>query len=129
MNKAELKGYYAEISDKILCDRKQKSAFIKELKANIDEYLTINPEADIDNIKEEFGTAEEIANSFITNSDTTKIKKMLDYKKLMLLAIVIALLIYLAFVVISLIDVHTEAHGYIEEGIMMINTFIGGEGI
>lgn len=126
MNKAELKEYYAEISDKILCDRKQKSAFIKELSSDIDEYLTLYPEADMDKIKAEFGTAEEIASSFINNSDTAKIRKMLNFKKLMLLAVVIALLVYTVFVVISLIDVHTEAHGYMQEGIMMISVLKGG---
>ena len=127
MNKSELKTYYKEISSALICPAKQKKAFIDDFKANVDEYLANFPDADMDKIKAEFGTAQEIASSFIINSDTAKIKKKLDMRKLILIAVVIALAIYLVFVVISLIDVHTEAHGYMQEAIMMINTFTGGE--
>lgn len=127
MNNKQLKSYYKEISSALICSAKQKKAFMNELKSDIDEYLAACPQADMDKIKAEFGTAQEIASSFLTGSDTAEIKKKLDIRKLILIAVVIALVIYLAFVVISLIDVHTEAHGYIEEGIMMINTSVGGE--
>ena len=127
MNKSELKKYYNEISTVLICERKQKKAFIKDLSANVDEYLAVCPEADIDKIKAEFGTPEEIASSFIANSDTIKIKKKLDIKKLILIAVVVALAIYLAFIIISLIDVHTEAHGYMEEGVVILNMLTGGD--
>ena len=124
--KNELKAYYSAIEKNIICDRKQKSAFMAELKANIDEYLAAEGETDMEKIKAEFGTPEMIAASFLSGSDAAAIKKKLNIRKIILIAIVIALAIYLAFVIISLIDVHTEAHGYIEEGIMMISTIKGG---
>lgn len=124
--KNELKAYYSEIEKNIICDRKQKSAFMAELKANIDEYLATEGETDLEKIKAEFGTPEMIAASFLSGSDAAAIKKKLNIRKIILIAIVIALAIYLAFVIISLIDVHTEAHGYMEEGIMMISTIKGG---
>lgn len=124
--KNELKAYYSAIEKNIICDRKQKSAFMAELKANIDEYLAAEGETDMEKIKAEFGTPEMIAASFLSGSDAAAIKKKLNIRKIILIAIVIALAIYLAFVIISLIDVHTEAHGYMEEGIMMISTIKGG---
>ena len=126
MNKTELKAYYSEIEKLLVCDRKLKTAFMAELKANIDEYIAIVGETDIDSIRAEFGTPEVIAESFLINSDAVTIKKKLDIKKCILIAIAIALVIYLAFIVISLIDVHTEAHGYMQEGIMMIDAIKGG---
>lgn len=129
VNKTELKEYYREIEKLLVCDRKQKTAFMAELQANIDEYIAGAGETDMESIKAEFGTPEVIAESFLSNSNVLTIKKKLDIKKCIIIAVVIALLIYLAFVIMSLIDVHTEAHGYMQEGIMMINTFIGGEGI
>lgn len=125
--KNELKTYYIEIEKLLVCDRKQKSSFMAELKANVDEYLAISPDSDIEKIKAEFGTPEIIAESFLSNSDATAVKKKLDIKRSILIALVIALAVYIAFVIVSLIDVHTEAHGHIEEGIMMINTAIGGD--
>ena len=127
MNNKELKKYYNEIFSALICDRKQKKAFLNDFSANVDEYLTACPEADIDKIKAEFGTPEEIASSFIANSDTIKIKKKLDIKKLILIAVIIVLTIYIAFIIISLIDVHTEAHGYMEEGVVIINTLTGDD--
>ena len=127
INMTELKAYYSEISKAVVCPKKEKSAFLAELKSNVEEFISLTPEADIDMIKAEFGTAEQIASSFIVNADATAIKKKVDIRKLILIFLAIVLAVYLAFVVISLIDVHTEAHGYMQEGIMMINTFTGGE--
>ncbi len=124
--KNELKAYYSQIEKSLICERGQKAAFMAELKANIDEYLSGNTAATIDNIIEVFGAPEEIALSFMENTPAQAIRKKIDIKKYILIAIGAALLIYLAFVVISLIDVHTEAHGYIQEGIMMISTLKGG---
>ena len=129
MNNTQLKAYYKEIEKLLVCDRKQKNAFISELKANIDDYVSNCPEADIDKIKAEFGTPEIIAESFLSNSDAIAIRKKLNIKKCILIALAIALIIYLAFVVISLIDVHTEAHGYMQESIMMISALKGGVGL
>lgn len=124
--KNELKAYYSEIEKNLICDRKRKKAFMSELKANIDEYLATEGEQDIEKIKAEFGTPEMIGESFLGDSDAAEIKKRLDIKKSILIALAAALIIYLTFVIISLIDVHTEAHGFIEEGIMMINRLKGG---
>lgn len=126
MNKTELKAYYSEIEKLLVCDRKQKTAFMTELMANIDEYIATVGEINMDSIRAEFGTPEVIAESFLINSDAVTIKKKLDIKKRILIAIAIALMIYLAFIVISLIDVHTEAHGYMQESIMMISILKGG---
>ncbi len=125
--KNELKAYYSEIEKNLICDRRRKKAFMSELKANIDEYLATEGEQDIEKIKAEFGTPEMIGESFLGGSDAAEIKKRLDIKKSILIALAAALIIYLTFVIISLIDVHTEAHGYMQEGIMLINTLKGGE--
>lgn len=127
LNNKELKFYYKEVSSALICSQKQKKAFMNDFKSEVEDYLSAYPQADIDNIKAEFGTAGEIASSFIMSSDTAEIKKKLDIRKLLIIAVATALVLYLIFVVTSLIDVHTEAHGYIQESIMMINTIMGGE--
>lgn len=116
----ELKEYYARISDCVVCNRKQKTAFLKELKSSIEEYRLSNPQATASDIEAFFGSPEQIAKSFTENSDPIKLKKSLSVRKLILLAVILALLIYAAFIVISLIDVHDEAHGYFSEGILTV---------
>lgn len=126
MNNTDLKEYYREIEKLLVCQRKQKADFMSALKADIDEYIATVGQADIENIRAEFGTPEKIAESFLSNSDAVTIKRKTDLRKCIVAAVIVALVIYFAFVIISLVDVHTEAHGYIEEGIMMINTLTGG---
>lgn len=126
ITETELKKYYSEVSGAIVCSHKQKTAFMKELRSNVEEFLTSAPEATVEDIITCFGSPEIIAESFLENADSAKIKKRLDIKKYIIIAIVVALLIYAVFVIISLIDVHTEAHGYFEEGIMMINNACKG---
>ncbi len=124
----ELKKYFCDVSKALICDRKQKKLFISQLEADVEAYLAENEDAEIRQIENSFGSPEVIAASFMENVGTEKLKKSLDVKKAIIIAIVAALIIYALFVVISLIDVHGEAHGYFEEGIMMIkNQFTGGE--
>lgn len=120
----ELKKYYSEISKSVLCTGKHKRTFMKQLKFDIDSYISENPEATLEEVKNCFGTADTIAESFIVNSDCSEIKRKLDIKKLLIVAVVAALLVYLAFIVISLIDVHTEAHGYFSEGILVTGALL-----
>ena len=119
-NDSELKAYYARISACVLCDRKQKKAFLKELQSNIEEFRLNNPQVSASDIEAFFGSPEQFAASFTDNTDSVKLKKKLSVKRIVLLAVILALLVYVAFVVISLIDVHTEAHGYFEEQLLTV---------
>lgn len=126
MNRAtekQLKEYYREVSKAIVCNTKQKKTFMAQLKNDVDSFLLDSPDATIEEIKLCFGSAKNIAESFISSSDVKSIKKASDFKKILLIGIIVALLIYFAFVVLSLIDVHTEAHGYFREGLMLIDAF------
>ncbi len=124
----ELKAYYSEISKSIVCSKKQKTEFINQLKSDVDCYLSENPEATVQEITSCFGSAEQIGKSFVSEYDSDNIKKKLSVKRILIIAVIVMVLIYAAFVIISLIDVHNEAHGYIEEGIMVM-CCIGKEGI
>lgn len=126
----ELKEYYTRISACVLCDRKQKKAFLKELQSSIEEFRFNNPQASLSDIEAFFGSPEQIAASFTDNTDSVRLKKRLSVKKIVLLAILLVLLIYFAFIVISLIDVHTEAHGYFQEGILtVVGVLKGGRAV
>lgn len=122
----ELKNYYLQINCRVLCDHKQKKEFLCQLKENVEEYISEVPDATIEEIEKAFGTPEKIAESFMVNADSIKIKKQIQAKKILAFAVVIALVIYAIFVVISLIDVHTEAHGYFEEGFLTVGNIIKG---
>ncbi|MBE6786130.1 MAG: hypothetical protein E7538_07870 [Ruminococcaceae bacterium] len=113
-----LNEYISSVSSLIICPSKQKKAFLAELSSDVEGFLAENKNATKEDVEKIFGTPESIATSFISNADSVKIKRKLSIKNIIILAVILALLIYLAFAVISLIDVHAEAHGYFEEGIV-----------
>lgn len=123
----ELKAYFSDISKAIVCDRKKKKEFLGQLKNDVETYLAENGEATISQIEACFGSSESIAASFMENIGAERLKKSIDIRRAVIIALAAALVIYALFVVISLVDVHQEAHGYIEEGIMMIKNVTGGE--
>ena len=117
-NDVLINEYVSSVSSLIICPLKQKKAFLAELRSDVENFLVETENATKKDIEKFFGTPESIASSFISNTDSAKIKRKISIKNIIILAVVLALLIYLAFVVISLIDVHTESHGYFEEGIV-----------
>lgn len=117
-NDVLINEYVSSVSSLIICPLKHKKAFLAELRSDVENFLVETENATKEDIEKFFGTPESIASSFISNTDSAKIKRKISIKNIIILAVVLALLIYLAFVVISLIDVHTESHGYFEEGIV-----------
>ena len=126
LQKIQLNAYYKEISSFAGLTEKQKKEFINELKSTVNEYAELNPDCTIDDIKAVFGTPEEITLSFIENGNFAKVKKKLDIKRVIVAAVITALIIWFAFAVISLIDVHLEAHGTLTEGTLLISTVTEG---
>lgn len=112
--------YISSVSSAIICKPKQKKAFLNQLRSDVEAFVDENGKAAVNDIRNIFGSPESIAESFISNSDSGELKRKIAFKKFIVVAIIAALLIYLAFVVISLIDVHSEAHGYFEETLICV---------
>ena len=51
-----LQGYYAEISSLLPCDRRERNALLRELRASVEEYLTDQPCATPEALLSVFGT-------------------------------------------------------------------------
>lgn len=125
--KKQVNKYCKEISDSLICPGRQKSVYIREIRNSINEMTDIDPSLSIEEIKEFFGTPAQIAESFKNETDAVALRKRLSIKIPLLIFLVAVILIYLAFAVISFIDVHTEAHGYFSEGMMTVFSFFGGD--
>lgn len=128
MNNAEerrLAAYYTEIASLLPCGRREKNRLLRELKADVNEYLAASPDAAPETVAAVFGTPEQIAESMLQSVAPAALRRRLTLKRAILLALLAAVVIYAVFVVVSFIDVHTEAHGYFTEGILHIATGIG----
>ena len=120
-----LRDYCADVSALLPCGRREKNALLRELRQNVEDYLADAPDAPPETLLSVFGTPEQIAESMLQTVQPAALRKKLTLKKAVLLALLAAVLIYAAFVVVSLIDVHTEAHGYFTEGILRIAAVTG----
>ena len=119
--------YLSDVSRSLICGRKKKTAVLSELKDGVEAFLSENGDANEETLISVFGTPEQIAQSVLQTEDTGKLKNRIALKKALLITLTAALLIWGVFAVISLIDVHNEAHGYLEEGILRICALsIGG---
>lgn len=123
-NKNELDNYYKQISKSLICIGKQKSIFLNDFKNNVAEYVQTHNSATITQLYEEFGTPQEIADSFNNQNDSLKNKYRI--RKWICIILSIALLVYIIFIVASFIDVHEEVHGWFEEGLLAIFSIVGG---
>lgn len=113
-----LNEYISSVSSRLVCPSKQKKDFLNQLSDAVELYISEKENATKEELEGVFGSPESIASEFISNTDSKELRRKISLKKFVVIAVTLALLIYFAFVVISLIDVHTEAHGYFEEGIV-----------
>lgn len=126
MNPAKkiIKSYLKDVSSLLLCDKKEKRAILNELKSDAEEYASDREEVTRTELENILGSPENIAGSASVNADTAYLKKRLAIKRVILIALLAALVIWAIFTIISLIDVHTEAHGYFEEGLLAVQNSI-----
>lgn len=120
-----LKSYFSQISALLMCDRKTKHMLLRELRGNVTDWLAENEGAKPEDILSVFGTPEQIAESTLQGIPPAALKKKISLTRAVMIALLLALLIWAAFAVAGLIDVHTEAHGYFEEGLLRLR-FPGG---
>ena len=118
ISERELNDYYKAVSKALKCGRKQKPAFMNELKANVADFISSEPDATMERIYVAFGAPDEIAAGFAEVNGNALRRRII---RIVVIAVIIALVIYGIFIAASYIDVHTEARGHIEETLLMIN--------
>lgn len=123
MTTAEIKAYLKETERSLTCPGKAKKRIMEELKKETAAFAVENPDAGKDELIKLFGTPEEIA--ACANTEAGQPVKGVNIKKAILCALTVALILYAAFIVISLVDVHTEAHGYFESGVLTVLPVLG----
>ena len=114
----ELKQYYKSISRALVCDKKEKRHILDAIKNSIDCYISDNPDAGVMDIIAHFGSANDVAAEYYNGETpweiTTKIKNGKQIIRVVVIAIAIALLVYLlAIVAIVIADVNA-LNGYNE---------------
>lgn len=110
----DLKKYYHDISKSLTFNRKKKQNIINTIKMNIKSYRENNPNANIDEIINYFGTPNDIAESYYDTETAGDISTRIKLSRKILIctvsALTLVLLIYIVIVVTALIhSIHTES--------------------
>ena len=112
----DIKNYLNDISTYLVCTKKQKKIILEDIKTSIRDYIETTNINDMSEIYNHFGSPEDIAKTYLANFvKPADIKKVVSKKKVLIIAIVIALVIF-ATGVITIVIENNKEHGYIVEG-------------
>ena len=113
LNKA-LRQYLREIKKLLICDWRTKNKFIADFKIDLYEYIADNKVSHIDEVQNHFGEPYAIAKGFLENADIRTIKKRMNFTKVLICAVISALLVWTSFVIFAMIDTYrSNRDGYI----------------
>ena len=110
--KKDINKYIKEIRLNIICDFKTRNKFISDIKNSIFDFVECENIVSIDDVYNHFGTPQQIAKEFFLNADVKKIKRRMNFTKVVIIGVVIALLMFGTALVIELIDSYSSNRGY-----------------
>lgn len=115
--KRELTRYFGEIRRELVAlPRKRRKAILREHQGNVTLFLNENPKASLRDVEANFGTPDQVAESFLQTIDLKQTNRRIKVKSKVLLAICVALAaLVTAIIVLGAIfvyDNHQYAHGY-----------------
>lgn len=111
MTKAGL-DYLKEVDQQLSGKRAQRKAYIKKLSADVAERLEEEPALDCAALANAFGSPEELASEFMETLNAKDVKKAFGWKKIVLIGVITALLIWGVIGIIAVVDSHKSVNGY-----------------
>ena len=127
MNSIKLRGYYSSIRSWLPCPRKMKRIILSDIRENVEFYLEENPDATIARIQNHFGNPQQIAASYVSDLDMTKLLRDLRLRKRIFTAVITAVSAALIAALLlwgwgvgqSIIETRNESNGYFVEEIVV----------
>ena len=112
MTEKLIRQYLKETKKNVACSAKRKRAFLAQLEAGLRELAQETDDLTMEQLTEAFGTPQQQAQSFMETLDAKEIKKAFGWKKVVLIGVIAALLIWGVVMVTVLIDSYVASHGY-----------------
>ena len=107
LSKKQLNKYYRTIKKRLPCKMSDTKKLLSSLKQNVQLYLMSNPEATINDIYAHFGTAEEIASSYLNEDNKGYISKRIFLKRIFIV-ILVATIVCIACYIGLLLDLRAD---------------------
>lgn len=125
MSRRAVDLYLKQVKKFLHCPAKQKREMLQPLSQALQEYTQENETVSMEQLMTVFGTPQSQAEELMETLTTTEIKKAFMWKRVIVIGVIVALLIWGTVAVVALIDGHTEIHGHGEES--MGNNIISTE--
>jgi len=127
MTEKLIRQYLKETKKNVACSAKRKRAFLAQLEAGLRELAQETDDLTAEQLTEAFGTPQQQAQSFMETLDAKEVKKAFGWKKIVLIAAITMIMIWLIAVVTLWIDGHNGIHGhgieYIGDSIVYIEEY------
>ncbi|MBR3974971.1 MAG: hypothetical protein IKJ88_03820 [Clostridia bacterium] len=108
----DIEKYISDVGTHLFCLKKNKKAVLADMREAICEFTENNEVNSIDDIYKRFGTPEEIAKAYIADTEPKNIKKAVNIRKLIVIAVVIALVMLAVSFAIAIFDSHKQNISY-----------------
>ncbi|MBQ8893713.1 MAG: hypothetical protein IJ043_04815 [Clostridia bacterium] len=112
----EIRQFLLQIKKNLVCPRRQKKEIIRDISNSIYDYTEEHAVTDIREIYDHFGDPKEIARQLLSEAEPQTVRKAIDIRKAVIVAVIITLAMLATTLIIELIDAHDEHRGnvYIE---------------
>lgn len=114
MNKAVNK-YIKEVKSYLICDFKTQRKFTGDLKSRIHEHMDNGVINSADDIYKQIGDPQEIVKGFFENADTRKIKRRMNFTRVLMIGVIVFLLIWGTGIALEVIDDLYHPGYFVEE--------------
>lgn len=120
----DVKKYKRQVKANLLCSTSLSKQFLADFSDAIDNYIEENNVTRLEEVQNHFGSPEQIARSFLAETDISLIRKKVRLKNFILLAVIAALLIWIVGVAISTKTSYDARGGYGTEYIVEETTVL-----
>lgn len=112
ITKNEINEYIKNIKKQLLYGTKESKLFLKELKQNILDFADENKNADMSEIRQQFGTEEEVATIFFEQYSKEDIKKKLRSRNVIVACVIAFALIFTVSITVEIISTRNSYANY-----------------
>lgn len=103
---------------------KSERKYIRPLKTNVYDFLTDNPNSNLDDLYKEFGNPEDVINSYYTTIDTDNVIKRIKISKYIKLLIIALIICLLSLTILRFYILYEGHQVFLEEQIVSEETVI-----
>lgn len=111
----EIQKYKKHVKALLICDSKTAKSYLSDLENGIADFVENSGATSIEEVITRFGEPEVVARAFFESADIRKIKRRKNIKRMLLVGVLLAVVIWAVAVSYLSIEAHLSMPGYFVE--------------